>query len=277
MPTITVATPQNPTNGVYTAKVELEYSFSKNTSNRTWSLSASLKFTVPSGWYYGPWANTWAFSGDLVIGGIAQLNAGTHTLATFSTSGNYNENGDAPSVNLSWAFNVNSPWGGFVNPHGTQLVRGESIAPVTPSAPASVSISSNNAGTTDSTYYGLGETITISWSAASGTKTRYDVQRKIGNGSWTTIASPSSSTTSKTDTLTDTAIMPGTTVQYRVRAANGDYPSSYTTSNSLTVVGGVKVKHGGVWSLGAVWRKSGGSWHRAKRVLVKDTTWKLSK
>lgn len=277
MPTITVATPQNPTNGVYTSKVELEYSFSKNTSNRTWSLSASLKFTVPSGWYYGPWANTGAFSGNLVIGGIAQLSAGTHTLATFSTNGNYNENGDAPSVNLSWAFNVNSPWGGFVNPHGTQLVRGDSIAPVTPSAPASVSISSNNAGTTDSIYYGLGETITISWSAASGTKTRYDVQRKIGSGSWTTIASPSSSTTSKTDTLTDTTIMPGTTVQYRVRAANGDYPSSYTTSNSLTVVGGVKVKHGGVWSLGAVWRKSGGAWHRAKRVLVKDTTWKLSK
>lgn len=277
MPTITVATPQNPTNGVYTSKLEIEYSFSKNASARTWSLSASLKFTVPSGWIYGAWNNTGAFSGDLVGAGIPQLNAGTHTLATFSTSGNYNTNGDAPGVNLAWAFNVNSPWGGYVNPHGTQFVRGDSISPATPDAPTTVSISSSDNGTTDSSYYGLGETITISWSAASGTKTRYDVQRKIGSGSWTDVSSPSSSTTSITETLTNTSIMPGQTIQYRVRAANGDYPSSYTTSNSLTVVGGVKVKHDGTWSLGAVWRKSDGVWHRAKRVLVKDTTWKLSK
>lgn len=277
MPTITVATPQNPTNGVYTAKLELEYSFSKNTSDRTWSLSASLKFTVPSGRYYGPWTNTGAFSGDLVIGGISQLGGGTHTLASITRSGDYNENGDAPSVNLSWAFNVNSPWGGFVNPHGTQLVRGESIAPVTPSAPASVTISSNNSGVADSSYYGIGETVTISWTAASGTKTRYDVQRKIGSGNWSTIASTSSSTTSTTNVVSDTTVMPGTTIQYRVRAANGDYPSSYTTSNALTVTGGVKVKRNGSWTLGAVWRKISGTWVRAKRVLIKETTWKLSK
>ena len=276
MPTITVATPQSPTNGVYTSKLEIEYSFSKDTSARTWSMSASLKFTVPSGWVYGAWNNTGAYSGDLVAGGIPQLSAGTHTLATCSRSGSYNTNGDAPSVNLAWAFNVNSPWGGYVNPHGTQTVRGESIAPATPGAPSGVTVSSNNQGTTDSSYCGLGETITIAWSAASGTKTRYDVQRKIGSGSWETIATPSSSTTSMTETLTDTSIMPGVTVQYRVRAANGDYPSAYTTGNSLTVVGGVKIKHDGTWSLGAVWRKSGGIWHRAKRALIKDTTWKLS-
>lgn len=277
MPTIVVATPQNPTNGVYTSKLEIDYSFSKNPSTRRWVFSAQLKFTVPSGWYYGPWNNTGAFSGNLVAGGISQLGAGTHVLATYSANGNYNDNGDAPVINIAWAFNVNSPWGGYINPHGTQTLRGESIAPVTPSAPASVTVSSNNAGVADSGYYGIGETVTISWTAASGTKTRYDLARKIGSGSWSIIATPGSSATSATDTITDTTVMPGQTVQYRVRAANGDYPSSYTNSNTLTVVGGAKVKVNGTWKLGAVWLKVGGVWKRAKRTFAKDTTWKLSK
>ena len=277
MPTIVVATPQNPTNGVYTSKLEIQYSFSKNTNNRTWSLSASLVFIVPSGWYYGPWNNTGAYSGKLVGRGIPSLGAGAHTLATYSTSGSYNTNGDAPSVSLDWAFNVNSPWGGYVNPHGVQSVRGDSISPATPGVPSSVTISSNNLGTADSSYYGLGETITINWSAASGTKTRYDLARKIGSGSWSIIATPGSSATSATDTITDTTVMPGQTVQYRVRAANGDYPSSYTNSNTLPVVGGAKVKVNGTWKLGAVWLKVGGVWKRAKRTFAKDTTWKLSK
>lgn len=123
MATVTVS------NGNYGSYLYIEYGFSANTSARTWSMSSSLRLVVPSGYTFGPWNNTGAHGGNLVGAGIGTVGAGTYTLATYSTSGNYNSNGDAPSLNLSWAFNVNSPWGGYVNPYGSITATGSSIGP----------------------------------------------------------------------------------------------------------------------------------------------------
>lgn len=59
---------------------------------------------------------------------MAKLSGGDHQLATYSTSGNYNDYGTAPSLTLTWAFNVNSSWGGYVYPHGSLgTVTGDAI------------------------------------------------------------------------------------------------------------------------------------------------------
>lgn len=116
-------------NGNYGSYLYIDYSFSKNTSARTWSLSASLNLVVPSGYTFGPWDNYYAHSANLEGNGIPSLTGGTHTLDTWSTSGNYNANGDAPSVSISWAFNVRSSWGGYWEEYGSITATGESITP----------------------------------------------------------------------------------------------------------------------------------------------------
>lgn len=116
-------------NGNYGSYLYIDYSFSKNTSARTWSLSASLNLVVPSGYTFGPWDNYYVHSANLEGNGIPSWTGGTHTLDTWSTSGNYNANGDAPSVSISWAFNVRSTWGGYYEEYGSITATGESIGP----------------------------------------------------------------------------------------------------------------------------------------------------
>lgn len=115
-------------NGNYGSYLYIDYSFSKNTSARTWSLSSSLKLVIPSG-TFGPWDAFYAHSANLEGNGIPALGSGTHTLDTWSTSGNYNANGDAPSVNITWAFNVRSSWAGYWEEYGSITATGEAIGP----------------------------------------------------------------------------------------------------------------------------------------------------
>lgn len=106
----------------------IDYGFTANTSNRTWSFSSSLKMVVPSGWTYGGW-NYYCYNGGLLRkDGMSEMVSGTCTLATYSTSGNYNSNGDAPSIHLTWAFNVNT-YVGYACPNGAIDVSGSSIGP----------------------------------------------------------------------------------------------------------------------------------------------------
>ena len=116
-------------NGNYGSYLYIDYSFSVNTSARTWSLSASLKLVVPSGYTFGPWNSFYAHSANLEGNGIPSLGNGTHTLDTWGTSGNYNANGDAPRVNISWAFNVRSSWGGYWEEYGSITATGSPIGP----------------------------------------------------------------------------------------------------------------------------------------------------
>lgn len=122
MATVRVA---NDSNGGY---LYIDYSFTANTSNRTWSFSSSLNMVVPSGWTYGGWNYLCYNSGLLRKDGMSEMVSGAYTLATYGTSGNYNSNGDAPSIHLTWAFNVNT-YVGYSCPNGAIDVSGSSIGP----------------------------------------------------------------------------------------------------------------------------------------------------
>lgn len=110
----------------------IDYNFTANAGNRTWSFSSSLNIQVPSGpgytWTYGPW-NASCYNGGLLRkDGMPAYSTGSHQLASYSTSGSYNANGDAPSINLTWAFNVNAAYG-YSCKSGSISVTGSSIGP----------------------------------------------------------------------------------------------------------------------------------------------------
>jgi len=260
-------------NGNYGSYLYIDYYFTKDTSARTWKCFAALKLHVPSNYYFDPWINTGAHSATLQKNGGDGYSGGEHTLVSSKqvASGSYNDAGDAPSVNISWAWNVNSSWGGYVNPYGTANVTGERIDPATPGAPTSVSASAGHGS-----YVGVGDTITINWSGATGTITGYEIQRKTSGGSWVTQANVTS--TSKTDSIAQTSYKAGNAVQYRVRAKNGNYASGWTYSNTLTVSGAMRIKQSNSWKTGTTWIKVNNSWKQAKRVWIKQSgTWRESK
>ena len=145
----------------------------------------------------------------------------------------------------------------------------------TPSAPTACSITAGHGS-----LVGLGDTVTISWSGASGVITGYDLQYSRGNSGWQTFKSVTSTATSgsTTDTFTATNISTngaGCAVQYRVRAKNGSLTSGWKASNTLTISGAMKLKVSGSWKTGSTWIKVGGTWKRAVRVWIKiNGTWK---
>lgn len=148
----------------------------------------------------------------------------------------------------------------------------------TPSAPTSVKINAGNGN-----YVGLGDSVTIEWSGASGVITGYDIQYSRGNSGWKDYKSVSSSKTSgsTTDSFTSTDIAvngAGNTVKYRVRAKNGSLASGWKESNALTISGAMDIKVSGAWKTGSVWIKVNGTWKRAKRVWINvNGSWKQSK
>lgn len=148
----------------------------------------------------------------------------------------------------------------------------------TPTAPTNVSITAGQGS-----YVGLGDTVTINWSGASGVITGYDIQYSRGNSGWKDYKSVTSTATSgsTTDSFTSTDINvngAGKAVQYRIRAKNGTLTSAWTTSNTLTMSGAMDIKISGSWQTGSTWIKVNGSWQRAKRVWIKvDGTWKQTK
>ena len=150
--------------------------------------------------------------------------------------------------------------------------------PRTPSAPTSVKIDADNGS-----YVGLGDTVDITWSGASGVITGYDIQYSRGNSGWKDYKSVSSTSTSgsTTDSFTSTDIDvngAGKAVKYRVRAKNGSLTSAWKESNTLYISGAMDIKVSNAWKTGSVWIKVGGTWKRAKRVWIKvGGTWKQSK
>lgn len=164
-----------------------------------------------------------------------------------------------------------------VNCTGTATFTLDKIAR-TPAAPTSCTISAGYGN-----YVGLGDTVTIKWSGASGVITGYDIQYSRGNSGWKDYKSVSSSATSgsATDSFTSTDINvngAGKAVKYRVRAKNGSYASAWKESNTLTMMGGMDLKVSNTWRTGSVWIKVDGSWKRAKRVYTKvNGTWQYSK
>lgn len=129
-------------------------------------------------------------------------------------------------------------------------------------------------------YVGLGDTVTLTWSKATGTVTSYELQYNRGNkgwGAWKTVT-----TTSTTDRFTATDISmngAGKSVKYRVRALNGTgAASAWKESNVLYITGGMDLKVSNEWQMGSVWIKVNGTWVRAKRVWINvNGTWQYSK
>ena len=126
MPTRTVH------NGNYGSYLYIDYYFTKDTNARTWKLYAALMLHTEA-YYFDSWINTGANSATLQKNGGDGYSAyGNHTLVSSRqvASGSYDDNGTAPTASVSWAWNVNSSWGGYVNPHGSISMTGDSIDPM---------------------------------------------------------------------------------------------------------------------------------------------------
>ena len=132
----------------------------------------------------------------------------------------------------------------------------------TPAAPTAFSATAGQGN-----YVGLGDTITLSWSGASGVITGYEIQQKVGTSDWLKIKDISSSAASGSSTavIAETNIVytgAGKTVQYRIKAINGSLASGWKESNALTFTGGMKIKAANAWKPGSVWIKVSGKWKR---------------
>lgn len=128
-------------------------------------------------------------------------------------------------------------------------------------------------------YVGLGDTITLKWSAASGTVTGYELQYSRGNSGWKPFKTMTGTTTTDSFTSTDIGVNgAGCAVQYRIRALNGSLTGAWKVSNTLYITGGMDLKVSNAWKTGSVWIKVNGAWKRAKRVWIKvNGTWQYSK
>lgn len=143
-----------------------------------------------------------------------------------------------------------------------------------PTAPTSFTITAGHGD-----HVGLGDTITLKWSGATGHITGYELRYSYGNSGWQDW---------KTQTGTSTTVSFGTTdinktgagkqIWYAVRALNGSLHSPWCYSNKLIMSGEMDLKVNGAWKTGTVWIKVNGSWKRAKRVYIKvNGSWKETK
>lgn len=145
----------------------------------------------------------------------------------------------------------------------------------TPGAVSSFTISAGSGN-----YMSLGDTVTLKWSAASGTVTGYELQYSYGNSGWQAWKTVTGTSTSvsfggRTD-IDQTGA--GKAIKYRIRALNGSLASAWKESNVLYMLGGMDVKVNNAWKQGSVWIKVNGSWKRAKKVWIKiNGSWQYSK
>lgn len=144
-----------------------------------------------------------------------------------------------------------------------------------PSAPTTFTITAGHGN-----YIGLGDTVNLSWSGASGHITGYELQYSYGNTGWLAWKTQAGTTTSVsfggTTDINKTGA--GKQIKYRVRALNGSLASGWKESNALIMSGEMDLKVNGAWKTGTVWIKVNGSWKRAKRIWIKiNGSWKESK
>lgn len=144
----------------------------------------------------------------------------------------------------------------------------------TPSAVSSFTITAGNGN-----QVGLGDTITLKWSAASGTVTGYELQYSYGNSGWQSWKTVNGTSTTVSFTRTDIdQTGAGKVIKYRIRALNGSLASAWKESNQLIMSGGMDIKVSGSWKMGTVWINVNGTWKRAKRIWIKiNGTWVQSK
>lgn len=236
-------------------------SVANNTSTIKWTLSAvggNVK------WYKtGP--VTCVINGQTVYSSSSRVSMYAGTISSGTLTIAHNANGSKSfSVSISAAIYTST-----VNCTGSGSFTLDKI-PRTPSAPTSVTATAGNGN-----YVSIGDTATIRWSGASGVITGYEVQyRWYRNGAWESWSSSKTVTTtatsgSSTQGVTSTAAFAGDKLQFRVRTMNGSLASGWVTSNSLTVVGGMRIKVNGAWQQGLAFVNVNGTWKRAQHVFVK--------
>lgn len=254
----------------------LQWSATQSVANNTSTISWTLKSNgggTSSWWNTGP--VTVKINGTTVLSITSRfkLYGGGAWSKTGSLTISHNEDGSKSfAASISAAIYSNA-----VNCTASGTFTLNSIAR-TPTAPTACSITAGQGS-----YVGLGDTVTISWSGATGVITGYDLQYSRGSSGWQTFKSVTSGSTSgsTTDSFTSTDITingAGCAVQYRVRAKNGSLTSGWKTSNTLTISGAMDIKVSGAWKTGSTWIKVNGTWKRAKRIWIKvNGTWQQSK
>lgn len=243
-------------------------SVANNTSTVSWTLSA---VGGNASWYKtGP--VTCKINGTTVYSSSSRVNMYTGVIDSGTITISHNSNGTKSfSASISAAVYSTS-----TNCTGSATFTLDPI-PRTPTAPSSCTITAGNGN-----FVGLGETVTIKWSGASGAITGYQIRYNRGNSGWkdykTVTSTATSGSTTDKFTSTDIAVNgAGNSVQYAVRAMNGDLASAWAYSNTLTISGAMDIKVGGAWKTGTVWIKVGGTWKRARRVWIKvNGAWKQS-
>lgn len=124
MATVTVHT------GNFDSYLYIDYYF--NVSGRNWTCYAALKLQMGPTYNFDAWVNVCGNSATLQKNGSARYLAGSTITLVDSMqvgSGTYDAQGNAPSLNVTWAWNVNSSWANYQCPHGTAKLTGESIGP----------------------------------------------------------------------------------------------------------------------------------------------------
>ena len=256
--------------------LQLSWTATQSVANNQSTISWTLKsFGSESNFYYVSGPVTVVINGTTVLSITDRFNLYGNGAWSKSGSLKISHNNDGSktfSVSISAAIYTYA-----VNCTGSGSFTLDKIVR-TPSAPTSMTITAGFGN-----FVGLGDTVTIKWSGASGVITGYQIRYKRGNSGWKDFKTVSSSATSgsTTDSFTSTDISvngAGNAVQYAVRAMNGTLTSAWCYSNTLYMSGGMDIKVSGAWKNGSVWIKVNGTWKRAKRVWIKvNGTWQYDK
>lgn len=252
--------------------LQLKWTATQNVANNTSTIKWTLSAVGGNSSWYKTGPVTCVINGTTVYSSSSRVNMYTGTIDSGTITISHNSNGTK-----SFAAKVTAAvYSTSVNCTGSTTFTLDQI-PQTPSAPTSCTITAGNGS-----LVGLGETVTIKWSGASGTITGYDIRYSRGDSGWKDYNSISSTATSgsTTDSFTSTDIGTngaGNSVRYAIRAKNGALTSGWCYSNILTISGAMDLKVSGSWKTGSVWIKVNGTWKRARRVWTKvNGTWKQS-
>ena len=215
-------------NGIDSSYLFIDYSFS--VSGRNWTCTASLKLQMGPTYNFEAWNNvcgnaaTLRKDGGTMPGGGRPLRNNTYTLAgpIQVGSGTYDTEGHAPSVSVSWAWNVNSSWGGYVCPHGDKTLTG---SPIGPSYVVPTCTAPNITEVTPSTVKG-----TFAVSSWGGTSAGYIAARLFGPSGSGRLEQQTSGVSSYTTIITNGSVQldGGTTI----KGAGIYYADTYASNSA---------------------------------------------
>lgn len=118
--------------GNYGSYLRINYSFAFDQNTRIWTCYAALEIVLPPWYEFGPWGNTGTHTAILQADGLPDCDNKSNPYEVAFTlvpsrqvaTGTLGEDETTITANVTWAFNVNSPWGGFVDPQGTAILTG---------------------------------------------------------------------------------------------------------------------------------------------------------